>query len=64
MRRIMPIIAASALTAAVLTAGCTVAGRSYTGDEFYYTQDGINYTCREPKPYRGGNCRRADQWRD
>lgn len=35
----------------------------YSGDEFYYSgADGVRYSCREPKPYPGGNCKRESDW--
>lgn len=53
---------AAALTLAALAAGCVTFGR-YTGDEYYYTKDdGVLWSCREPKPYAGGNCRPESDW--
>lgn len=55
---------AAALTLAALAAGCGTAGR-YTGDEYYYTgADGVLWSCREPAPWQGGNCRVESQWPD
>lgn len=41
-----------------------VTGVRYTGDEFYYTREGVEYSCREPKPYLGGNCKGITDWED
>lgn len=50
------------LSLAFFLAACTSIGR-YTGDEYYYTgADGTRYSCREPKPYPGGNCKRELDW--
>lgn len=50
---------ATALAAALLMAGCA---HVYTGDEYYYDRDGQHYSCREPAPYLGGNCRLLEEW--
>lgn len=52
---------AALLMLAALMAGCATAGR-YTGDEYYFTQDGVNWSCREPAPFKGGNCKPVSQW--
>lgn len=46
---------------AFMTACATLSGQ-YTGDEYYYTKDGENWSCREPKPYLGGYCRPEKDW--
>lgn len=51
---------AIALCLAVLAA---CAGR-YTGDESYYTEKGVAWSCREPAPFKGGNCRIESSWPD
>ena len=36
----------------------------YKGPEFYYTDtQGVKMSCREPKPYEGGNCQPRDEWK-
>lgn len=47
----------------IIVSSCTTTGR-YTGDEYYYTEDGIEYSCREPKAYKGGNCKKITEWED
>jgi len=55
---------ASIATAMLLTA-CTTPGGRYTGMTYYYTDKaGIDHSCREPTPWRGGNCRPLTEWKD
>lgn len=42
---------------------CVSTGK-YTGSEYYYTVDGVNWSCREPKPYKGGNCKPFNDWKN
>ena len=36
----------------------------YTGNSYYYWQGNVLYSCRDPEPYRGGNCQPDDDWED
>lgn len=56
-----PTLLAGALACALALSACSTIGR-YTGDEFYYAENGVHWSCREPKPYRGGNCRPEAAW--
>lgn len=58
MNRYIPIVIAALVLASCGTSGF---GR-YTGDEYYFTQNGVRYSCREPKAYPGGNCKPESQW--
>lgn len=51
------------LPLAIVMVSCQTIG-VYTGDEFYYTENGKFYSCREPAPYKGGNCRLEIDWED
>lgn len=57
------ILALAALLAALALAACVSTG-CYTGDEFYYSQAGVDWSCRAPAPYEGGNCRPEASWPD
>jgi hypothetical protein len=48
--------------AASLVACAGGSGKFYTGQEYYYTVNGINWSCREPKAYKGGNCKPESEW--
>ena len=37
-------------------------GSKYTGDEYYYKENGVNWSCREPKAFKGGNCKPEREW--
>ena len=50
-------------TTLLALAACTTTGH-YTGNEFYYTVAGVHWSCREPKAYRGGNCKPESEWPD
>ena len=55
------VLALVALALLISITGC--AGLRYTGSEFYYTTpDGVHWSCREPKPFKGGNCRPEALW--
>jgi hypothetical protein len=56
MIRYIPIV-----IAALALSACVSMGR-YTGDEYYFTKDSQRYSCREPQPYPGGNCKLESQW--
>lgn len=56
MTRYIPIV-----MAALLLSSCASMGQ-YTGDEYYYTENGVRWSCREPKAYKGGNCKPEAQW--
>lgn len=49
--------------AGLILASCATTGR-YTGNTFYYSDAGAVWSCREPEPWRGGNCRPDGQWPD
>lgn len=54
------------MTALALTL-CLVAcaggsGKFYTGQEYYFQVNGINWSCREPAAYKGGNCKPESEW--
>jgi hypothetical protein len=50
-----------AIAGALVLAGCGTLGR-YTGDEYYYTENGVYWSCREPMPYKGGTCMPEALW--
>lgn len=45
----------------VLVSCATVSDR-YLGDTYYYSVNGVEYECREPEAYFGGNCKPAREW--
>lgn len=52
------------LAAALALAACSTPGR-YTGDTYYYdAPDGTHWSCREPRPWPGGNCMPDAAWPD
>lgn len=53
------------LAALLALAACTTTGGGcYTDSEFYYWQDGVAWSCREPSAFRGGNCKPEASWPD
>lgn len=49
------------LFVAVLLSSCAT---TYTGNEYYYTEGTTSWTCREPAPYEGGNCKPEGEWEE
>jgi len=48
--------------AILVTLASCANGNIYTGDEYYYKNNGINWSCREPKAFKGGNCKPEKEW--
>ncbi len=44
----------------LLVAGCAM--NKYTGQSFYYNLNNTPMECREPEPWKGGNCRPSALW--
>lgn len=59
--RIMVFVLVLCVMALVLL-GCS--STRYTGDTGYYWERGTLYSCREPEPFKGGNCMVDREWPD
>ena len=60
-----------ALAALLMLTACVTSGQRYTGDTQYYwadeqPRDGVLelWSCREPHPFRGGDCLPDAEWPD
>lgn len=58
MKKLQIVLATAAI---LLLSGCQTLG-IYTGDEYFYLDKGTPMSCREPAPYRGGNCKSILDW--
>ncbi len=59
----IPIKTSIILIFIVILMGAGCANRTkYTGQEFYYKENGVYWSCREPRAYRGGNCKPESDW--
>jgi len=52
----------SVVIAAMLLSSCSTIAGIYTGNEYYYTENGARWSCREPRPYKGGTCKPEREW--
>ncbi len=47
----------------LLVSGCATLGNKYVGQSYYYTaSDGVEWECRPPAAYPGGNCKPETEW--
>lgn len=53
----------SVLALSIVLASCANPNR-YTGNSYYYWQNNVLWSCREPAAFRGGNCQPDDDWED